>query len=217
MACVVNPACSENNKFCLALRIEESLKKICLISFIKGGIFISFPYCSESKGQLGKIYLPGGKKHFHKAPNPRPLRYTTHNVKFHHHADGRCFFSEDRKIFSTHRFGIESCSFPITECNGHFGTIILQGTELFESADDKPVSNKKYHPLACCFSDKKDDAYKILFYCYTSQEKLLEALKPYEKYPQVPAYHTVKYRNGRTLEEWFLMDKSQKTFFYGKC
>lgn len=213
MPCVVNSVCSDNDKFCFALRIEGELKKICLITFKKGGVFISFPYYLDTKGQLGMTTLPGGRKHFDKAPDPRPLRYTTHNVKFHHHADGRCFFSEDGKIFSTHWLGIETRSFPVHECNGHFGTILLQGTDVFETTDDTPVSHKKYHPIACCFSKRKDDAYKILFHCYASQEKLLEMLKPYEHYPEVPPYHTVKFENGRVLEEWFLMDKSQKIFF----
>lgn len=157
--------------------------------------------------------LPGGKVQFEKAPSPSPIRFTKHTVKFHHHADGHSFFSETGKIISTHWFGINTHSFPIQKFNGHFATMMLQGTDMFELTDKRPIKAKKYYPIACSFPDGKDDAYKIVFWCYSSEDEVKKVLKQYEKNPEVLAGHKVLLNDGRKLEEWFIRDKSEKLFF----
>lgn len=129
-----------SQRFVLTIEAGGERRKIFQILFNHrdGSLFVAFPYYKCPTGLLSLLSLQAGQTY----PTSLSLREqgkaTSHRVKYTHHPDGNCHFSQDGKIFTR----IRKHSVPLSEANGHLFTVQLQGL-----ADFKVLSPPERKPL----------------------------------------------------------------------
>ena len=114
----------KSKRFVVSVKLRERRYKILQIMFSKrdGSIYINFPYYSDTRGLISLVTYPGDISTTHLRLEPGG-RVTSHLVKYSHHQDGRAHFSQDGKI----KTEVKKMSVPLTEINGHFFTVQIQG------------------------------------------------------------------------------------------
>jgi hypothetical protein len=73
--------------------------KLFQVQFAHDGFFVHFPYHPKSPG----ILLRGGSPFRTGIDTTELGRVTAHQVKYTHHVDGECHFSQDNKIYTAVR------------------------------------------------------------------------------------------------------------------
>lgn len=102
--------------------------KLCRVQYHRTGFFVHFPYHPDMPGLLSKgKLLPGGGSQ--QVDLRREGAVTSHKVKYTHHLDGRCHFSQDGKIRTTAR----GQTAPLSGDAGHMFTLDVRGAERFAS------------------------------------------------------------------------------------
>ncbi len=113
------------------------LYQLFSITFGKTGIFVHFPYHPDTPGAACRA--PADPRGAVAVNLDRVTSTTTQHVKYSHHVDGGCHFSQDGKIVTT----IISHARPLNEDIPYMFTIDIQGVERFEPL---PKAKTRYRP-----------------------------------------------------------------------
>lgn len=118
-----------------------------------GSIFVHAPYHPSSQGLLSRVLLPPNSETIHMKPGGAA---TTEHVKYSHHPDGRCHFSQDGKI----RTEIINQSARLADDVDHMFSVDAQGFEHFERLTDYKGGSNGRHLLD--FSGGEPDALHLV-------------------------------------------------------
>ena len=160
-------------------------KKVFQIIFSKrdGSLYLGFPYYKHSDGLLTLATIHAKQKY----PSSLSLvdggKVTSHKVKYSHHPDGRCHFSQDGKIFTT---GMRIAT-QFEEMDGHIFTVQFQGLQDFQiltPEECRQTQPAKKTVLNFNFKPQEPEAIKILAHCYR-RSRLLATLNGYDGKPWV--------------------------------
>jgi hypothetical protein len=97
-----------------------------------GSLFVAFPYFRHRTGILAAATIPGNGRTTSQINLQTAGKVASHLVKYSHHPDGRAHFSQDGKV----RTEIKRQSVALGRQNGHIFSLLLQGLEAFDKADD---------------------------------------------------------------------------------
>lgn len=119
-------AADQAERHLISVGSGEGLVKIALVQFhTDGSIFVHFPYHPDVAGIAARCELPAGEQHtYHLADFGK---ITSHKVKYSHHPDGYCLFSQDGKVVSA----VRNRSAPLDADPGHIFSIDVQGLSQF--------------------------------------------------------------------------------------
>lgn len=159
------------HKFTLQIRAPGKLqvRKIAKIIFQEtdGSLFVAFPYFEHSEGLATLVTLPPGPKHFESVSLQEGGKVTSHLVKYTHHRDGRCHFSQAGKVYTL----VKKESVPLNRYLGHLFTAEIGGLGTFREATgpDFDPTNLNDQPITWNFEDLESDRIKILGYWYNKR------------------------------------------------
>lgn len=121
----------------IAIRWRDGEAKVCQLQFGDDGFFVHFPYHPDSQGVASRCVLP--PKQTQTTVNLAASGYvTSHKVKYSHHVDGNCHFSQDGKVVTT----VRNFARPLTSTAGHVFTLHVQGLRTYagpKAKDDAEV------------------------------------------------------------------------------
>jgi hypothetical protein len=135
-----------------------------------GSLSVAFPYYRDAQGLLCHARVKAGTQYPNKLDLTESGTFTSHRVKYSHHASGLALFSQDGKIYSR----VRKDSVRLDSANGHLFTVQLQGlTDYDEIAPDggPPPNTPKKARLDFRFAGKAVEAIKFWGACY-SESKL---------------------------------------------
>lgn len=95
-------------------------------------LYVSFPYFRHRVGILAAATIPANRQVMSQVNLQEGGRIASHLVKYSHHPDGRAHFSQDGKV----RTEIKRQSIALDAQWGHIFTVLIQGLEGFDRADD---------------------------------------------------------------------------------
>lgn len=127
-----------------------------------GSIFVHFPYQPEAQGIAARLQVPNTPSRVETAPSGTVSKWdldltaegwaTLNKVKYVHHRDGRCHFSQDGRSLTE----IKNQSFPLGNLpHPHVFTVEVEGVEWFEEVSPRRPVKGKYHYLR--FVTKRND------------------------------------------------------------
>jgi hypothetical protein len=99
-------------------------------------LYVSFPYFRHREGILAAATIPGNGQTTSQVNLASAGKVTSHLVKYSHHPDGRAHFSQHGKV----RTEIRRQSIPLDRQYGHIFSVLIQGIEGFDKADDNKVA-----------------------------------------------------------------------------
>lgn len=106
----------------IAIRWGDGEAKLCQLQFEDEGFFVHFPYHPDAPGVAARCVLP--PRQVQTTVNLADSGYvTSHRVKYSHHVDGNCHFSQDGKVVTT----VRNLARPLTATAGHVFTLHVQG------------------------------------------------------------------------------------------
>src|SRR2546428_10797194 len=98
MAPAASPVEHQSN-YRIAIRWRDVESKVCQIQFGSDGYFVHFPYHPDAPGIAARCIAPpqeaGAKVDIDLAATGY---VTSHRVKYSHHVDGNCHFSQDGRV-----------------------------------------------------------------------------------------------------------------------
>ncbi|HCF99619.1 MAG TPA: hypothetical protein DEV93_03645 [Chloroflexi bacterium] len=115
--------------------------KLVQLQFLRDGFAIHMAYQPRSSALLARCDLNGDRQET--LDLLRMGRSTSHKIKYTHHADGRCHFSQDRKVLTA----VKTQASPLSESLVHIFTIEAQGLAAFDSAPTKPTGRYSHSIL----------------------------------------------------------------------
>jgi hypothetical protein len=134
--------------------------KLCTVQFAKKGIFVHFPFHPDVPGLLAvgrpdskalvpvRMFEDGTATLLHRIALNKEAAVTSHRVKFSHHVDGNCHFSQDGKI----RTQIRNTSARLDGGSvGHLFSIDVEGPEHFAEARTDDLGDARYAPAPVLF------------------------------------------------------------------
>jgi len=138
----------------IAIRWRDGEAKVCQLQFGDDGFFVHFPYHPDSQGVASRCVLP--PQQTQTTVNLAASGYvTSHKVKYSHHVDGNCHFSQDGKVVTT----VRNLARPLTSTAGHVFTLHVQGLGTYpgpKARDDVEVSTWVRHPRLEAFGSLAD-------------------------------------------------------------
>jgi hypothetical protein len=106
----------------IAIRWVDGEAKVCQVQFADDGFFVHFPYHPDAPGVAARCVLP--PRQTQTTVNLADSGYvTSHKVKYTHHVDGNCHFSQDGKVVTT----VRNVARPLTSTAGHVFSLHVQG------------------------------------------------------------------------------------------
>jgi hypothetical protein len=115
--------------------------KLCKIQFHKDGFFVHFPFHPDTHGTIAFCTLRPGDDQMHLTEHGGVV---SHKVKYSHHGDGTCLFSQDGKVRSVVRTALGK---PLVsdEMNraDHLFSIDVQGLEHFPAITEEERCSDK--------------------------------------------------------------------------
>lgn len=173
-------------------------RKIAKIIFqdTDGSIFVAFPYFEQSEGLVAVVTLPPWQKHLESVSLEEGGKVTSHLVKYVHHRDGRCHFSQTGKVYTV----VKKQSVPLNRYSGHLFTAQIQGLEGFQEASgpDYDPTNLKDQPITFNIRASDPKAVKILGYWY-NKKRIRELVLSEVIGPGVTIRHGQDQRKGILL------------------
>jgi hypothetical protein len=97
-----------------------------------GSLFVTFPYFRHRTGILAAATIPGNGQTTSQVNLQTGGKVVSHLVKYSHHPDGRAHFSQDGKV----RTEIKRQSVALSTQNGHIFSLLIQGLQAFDKAND---------------------------------------------------------------------------------
>src|SRR5437660_3360569 len=106
----------------IAIRWRNGEAKICQVQIEDDGFFVHFPYHPDAPGIAARCVLPPRQAQV--TVNLADSGYvTSYRVKYSHHVDGNCHFSQDGKVVTT----VRNVGRSLTTTAGHVFTLYVQG------------------------------------------------------------------------------------------
>ena len=160
-----------SDRFVFTIETVGDRRKVFQILFGKrdGSLFVSFPYYRYPTGLLSVLSLKARQTFPASISLVEQGKVTSHRVKYSHHPDGVCLFSQDGKIFSK----IRRQSVPLTEARGHLFTVQLQGLSDFKEPqphERRPLLSAAKTLINFKFEAAAPEACKFVAYCYPVTE-----------------------------------------------
>jgi len=97
-----------------------------------GSLFVTFPYFRHRTGILAAATIPGNGQNTSQVNLQVGGKIASHFVKYSHHPDGQAHFSQTGKV----RTEIKRQSIALDAQHGHIFSVLIQGMEGFDRADD---------------------------------------------------------------------------------
>lgn len=97
-----------------------------------GSLFVAFPYFRNRTGILAAATIAGNGQTTSQVNLEAFGKIASHLVKYSHHPDGRAHFSQDGRV----RTEIKRQSVPLDAQRGHIFSVLIQGLQAFDAADD---------------------------------------------------------------------------------
>lgn len=97
-----------------------------------GSLFVTFPYFRHRTGILAAATIPANGQTSSQVDLQLGGQIASHDVKYSHHTDGRAHFSQDGKVFTV----VKRQSIALEKYQGHIFSVLIQGVEGFDRADD---------------------------------------------------------------------------------
>jgi hypothetical protein len=119
-------------KHLLSVGWRNGSAKLCVIQFHKDGFFVHFPFHPNTPGVVARCTLGAGQTQFSLADEGGVV---SHKVKYSHHGDGTCLFSQDGKVRSIARTKL---GMPLLDPvrQGHLFSLDVQGIEHFPQVSE---------------------------------------------------------------------------------
>jgi len=112
----------------ITVRWRGGEAKLCQIQFGRDGFFIHFPYHPDSPGIAARCIAPPQLAGEQVNIDLAATGYvTSHKVKYSHHVDGNCHFSQDGRVVTK----VRNLSRGLSGTVGHVFTIYAQGLSRF--------------------------------------------------------------------------------------
>jgi len=122
-----------SERIILTVKRDEGRHKLVQIIFGRdGSLFVNFPYFRHRTGILAAATIPGNGQKTSEVNLQLGGKVASHLVKYAHHPDGRAHFSQDGKV----RTAIKRQSIALDRQEGHIFSVLFQGLEAFDAADD---------------------------------------------------------------------------------
>src|SRR6266480_784022 len=97
-----------------------------------GSLFVTFSYFGHRTGILAAVTIPGNGQNTSQVNLQVGGKIASHLVKYSHHPDGRAHFSQTGKV----RTEIKRQSVALNVQHGHIFSLLVQGLNAFDKADD---------------------------------------------------------------------------------
>jgi hypothetical protein len=128
-----NVTAFRSERIVLTVKRGQSRKKVLQIIFGRdGSLFVNFPYFGHRTGILAAAKIPGNGQRTSEVNFQVGGKIASHLVKYAHHPDGRAHFSQDGKI----RTAIKRQSIALDRQQGHIFSVLFQGLDAFDAAND---------------------------------------------------------------------------------
>jgi hypothetical protein len=149
---------------------RKGVVKLCSVQLSKSGVFVHFPFHPDVPGILAvgrpdqnalvrvKTFPGGTATVLHDVHLEREGAVTSHKVKFSHHLDGGCHFSQDGKIFTSMRSKVR----PLLDGTlGHLFSLDVEGLHHFAEYTEDDFGRAKYGqaPLVYLRDEPPDGAH----------------------------------------------------------
>jgi hypothetical protein len=122
-----------SERIVLTVKRGQSRNKVVQIIFGRdGSLFVNFPYFRHRTGIVAAARIPGNGQKTSEVNFQVGGKIASHLVKYAHHPDGRAHFSQDGKI----RTAIKRQSIALDRQQGHIFSVLFQGLEAFDPAND---------------------------------------------------------------------------------
>ena len=122
-----------SKKIVLTIQVGAVRYKAFQIVFpLDGSLFVTFPYFRHRTGILAAATIPANGQISSQVDLRVGGKIASHDVKYSHHSDGRAHFSQDGKVFTV----VKRQSIALEKYQGHIFSVLIQGVEGFDQADD---------------------------------------------------------------------------------
>jgi hypothetical protein len=181
-------------------QLNQKRYKLLRVDFGKdGSLYVSFPYFRHRLGILGVVTIPPNGQITSQKNLEEKGRVTSHLVKYSHHPSGLALFSQTDIV----RSEVRRQSVPLDRQEGHIFSVLVQGLESFEEADERRDVGSSPKRTAITFpflSPPEPAAIKVVGWWYG-----LSSLAPEgEAQPSVSPAVTALIRDGRQQEGFLL-------------
>jgi hypothetical protein len=117
----------------VTVQTEAARHKVFQVLFGRdGSLFVTFPYFRHRTGILAAATIPAGGQNTSNVDLKDAGKIASHLVKYSHHPDGHAHFSQHGKV----RTEIRRQSIPLHAMQGHIFSLLIQGLQAFDRADD---------------------------------------------------------------------------------
>lgn len=156
-----------SNRFVQTIEAAGDRRKVFQVFFGKrdGSLFVAFPYYRYSSGLLAIATLKANQFGPTSVSLVERGKVTGHRVKYSHHPDGACHFSQDGKIISS----VRKQSVRHDQAKGHVFSVQLQGLHDFSKLRAKeraPMLSESKTIINWKFDGTAPAAYKFVGLLY---------------------------------------------------
>ena len=130
---VVKVAAHRSKLIIVTIQLGVARHKAFQIFFgADGSLFVTFPYFKHRTGILAAATIAGNGLTTSQVNLEASGKIASHLVKYSHHSDGHAHFSQDGRV----RTEIKRQSIALNAQRGHIFSVLIQGLQAFEKADD---------------------------------------------------------------------------------
>ncbi len=130
---IVKVAAFRSEQTVVTVQVGATRFKLFQVFFGRdGSLFVTFPYFGHRTGILAAATIPGNGQNTSQVNLQVGGKIASHLVKYSHHPDGRAHFSQTGKV----RTEIKRQSVALNVQHGHIFSLLVQGLNAFDKADD---------------------------------------------------------------------------------